>query len=72
MIAAANANLELLDILSKAREIFFADSTAPGGSSYMISAARLHELSKMLDRWTLKHHISTQAPDESAAVSTNK
>jgi hypothetical protein len=72
MIAAANANLELLDILSEAREIFFTDGSAPGGSSYFISAARLHELNTTLDRWARKYHVSTQHPDDSAAASTNK
>jgi hypothetical protein len=72
MIAAANANLELLDILSEAREIFFTDASAPGGSTYFISAARLHELNTTLDRWARKYNVSTQHPDDSVSASTNK
>jgi hypothetical protein len=71
MITAANANLEVLDILSDAREsIFFTDIATPAGNSYLISAIRLHELSTKLDLWAEKYRVSTQASDKGTATST--
>jgi hypothetical protein len=71
MIAASNANLELLDILGDTREsIFCTDATTQGGSSYLISGVRLHELSATLDQWASKHHVSTKTTGDSALTST--
>jgi len=71
MLTAANANVELLEIMSNTREsVFFTDTTTPGQTSQVISTARLQSLSMALDRWALKYRVFTNAADDASKTST--
>jgi hypothetical protein len=70
MLTASNANLELLEIMSTAREgIFLTNTTTPGQGPSMISAAQLRELSDSLDLWALKFRVYTRAPHDASTES---
>jgi len=71
MLTAANANMDLLEILSETRESnFFTNITTPIASSNVISAVRLEELSMTLDRWAMKYHLLTGATNNNHATSS--
>lgn len=73
MLTASNANVELLEIMSNAREsVFSTDTTTPGQASRTISTAQLHELSTTLDRWSLKYHSFTRADHDATDSATIK
>lgn len=64
MLTAANANAELLEILSTARENIFLTKQPPTStSSYLTSAAQLRELSTRFDQWAMRYHLLTKAND---------
>jgi hypothetical protein len=73
MLTASNANVELLEIMSNAREsVFPTDTTTPGLSPRTISTAQLHELSTTLDRWSLKYHTFTRTDNDATNSATIK
>ena len=66
MLVASNANVELLEIMSTAREnIFFTDTTTPGQPK-LISAPLLRETSDSLDRWTQKYRVFTRVTEDAS------
>lgn len=71
MLAAANANLELIEVLGNAREIiFFNSSMTQIEESHMTSAENLREVSGALDQWASKHGALLQSSDGTFANSS--
>jgi hypothetical protein len=64
MLAVASANVELLDIMSNAREkMFFTDAAAQVGGPAIIALDQLEELSKALDQWASRYNVSRRTFD---------
>lgn len=64
MFAVASANMELLEIMSKAREqMYFTGTLSQKGGSSVVALDQLDELSKTLDQWTSKHNVPRQTSD---------
>lgn len=73
MLTASNANVELTEIMSNAREsVFLTNTTTPGQTSNLIDAVRLHELSPTLDRWSSKYHAFTRVDNPATDGDTLK
>jgi hypothetical protein len=70
MLTASNANVELLEIMSRSREsVFFTNTMTPGQSSKTISTARLEEVSTTLSRWALKYKVFKRNTEDESAIS---
>jgi hypothetical protein len=64
MLAVASANVELLDIMSNARErMFFTDTTSQVEGLSVISLGQLDELSETLDQWASRYNVLRRIPD---------
>jgi len=64
MLAAASANVELLEIMSNAREkMFFTDAVARVGDSATIALDQLEELSNALDQWASRYNVFRRTSD---------
>lgn len=73
MLTASNANVELLEIMSNARErVFFTNNTTPGPASKTISTQQLNDLRTTLDRWSLEYHTFTSADSDATDNATIK
>jgi hypothetical protein len=73
MLTASNANVELIEIMSNAREsVFSTDTTTPGQAPRTISTAQLHELSTTLNQWSLKYHKFTRTDNDATDSATIK
>ena len=70
LLTASNANVELLDIMSNAREsIFSTDTTTPGRGPRIIRTALLCEISDSLDRWAPRFHVFAQITADASIAS---
>ena len=62
-LEVASANVELLEVMSSAREkMFFSDAAAQVKGSNIIALEQLDNLSKTFDQWASKHAVSRQTP----------
>jgi hypothetical protein len=64
MLAVASANIELLEIMSNAREkMYFADTLSRVEGRSVIALDQLDQLSKTLDQWASRYNVSGQTSD---------
>lgn len=70
-LVASNANVELLDILSDAREhIYFRDVVTTSNGATMVSPKQLQEVDNSLTLWAAKYNIHPQTSDEDLSACT--
>lgn len=66
MLAVASANIELLEIMSNAREkMYFADTLSRVEGRSVIALDQLDQLSKTLDQWASRYNVSGPTSDNS-------
>jgi hypothetical protein len=64
MLAVASANVELLEVMSNARErMFFTDTASQVEGLSVIALGQWDELSKTLDQWASRYDVLQRAPD---------
>lgn len=64
MLAAASANIELLEIMSKAREeMYFTGTLSRVEGLSVIALDQLDELHKTLGQWASRYNVSGQTSD---------
>lgn len=64
MLAVASANVELLEIMSNARErMFFTDTVSQVEGLGVIALGQLDELSETLDQWASRYNVLRWTPD---------
>lgn len=64
MLAVASANIELLEIMSNAREkMYFTGTLSQVEGSSVIALDQLDELSRTLDQWAARYNVSGQTSD---------
>jgi hypothetical protein len=64
MLAVASANIELLEIMSNAREkMYFADTLSRVEGRSVIALDQLDQLSKTLDQWASRYNVSGPTSD---------
>lgn len=64
MLMAANANAELLGILSKARErVYLANDIQSVNATRMVGANQLHDFAQSLEEWARRHPIFSPDTD---------
>lgn len=65
MLKAANANAELLGILSHAREeIYSTNTTSQVNGSTMVGPKKLDEINKSLRQWAVKYPVFSLEPGD--------
>ena len=64
MLAVSSANIELLEIMSNAREkMYFTGTLSRVEGLSVVALDQLDELSKTLDQWASKYNVSGQTSD---------
>ena len=69
MLTASNANVELLEIMSTARESMFFTGTTTPGQPKIVDAALLREMEDSLDRWAQKYRVFARITPNVSTVS---
>ena len=71
MLTAADANVELLEILGTAVEkAYFSDTTARNQGFRVVQYNQLREVGKRLERWERKYAVFAQVTDENLLICT--
>ena len=71
MLIAADANMELLEILGTAVEkAYFTDAIARNQGSTVVQYNQLHEVGRKLERWARKYPVFAQLTDDNLPICT--